>query len=155
MHPPTVDEVALALEDIKKILNPPRRTGRGYKDPELDLLFRSRLESMQQFMWTYINPNSGATGHWQASSLKTADNLRKGPAHAQKLHDWVRAYIADREDLPVNPYGQWNESVIDKDPALAQEINTHLQGIGKYVKAMNLVNFMDTPEMRERTGLKK
>ena len=50
---------------------------------------------------------------------------------------------------------KWNESVIDKDPVLAQEIHAHLQGIGKYVKAMDLVNFMDTPEMRERTGLEK
>jgi hypothetical protein len=63
-------------------------------------------------------------------------------------------YIADHEDLPVNPYGQWNESVIDKDPTLVQEIHAHLQTIGKYVKALDLVNFMDTPAMHERrTGL--
>ena len=55
----------------------------------------------------------------------------------------------------VNPYGQWNESVIDKDPVLAQEIHTHLRGIRKYVKAMDLVDFMNTPEMQEQTGLKK
>jgi hypothetical protein len=61
VHPPTVDEVASALEDLEKILNPPRHTGR-YKDPELDLLFRSRLEGMRQFMWAYINPNSGTMG---------------------------------------------------------------------------------------------
>jgi hypothetical protein len=131
MHLPTVDKVVLALEDIKKILKPPWLTGRGYKDPELDLLFRSHLEGMQQFMWTYINPNSGVMGHWQASSLKTANDLQRGPAHAWKLCNWVQMYVADREDLPANPYGQWNESVIDKDPALTQEINAHLQGIGK------------------------
>src|SRR5882762_6660682 len=34
---------------------------------------------MKQFMWTYINPNSGLTGRWMAASLKTADNLQKGP----------------------------------------------------------------------------
>ena len=118
-------------------------------DPEFDLLFRTRLEGMRQFMWTYINPNSGTTGQWQGSSLKTANNLEKGPTYAWKLHDWIRAYIADCEDLPVNPYGQWNESVIDKDPTLAQEIHAHLQTIGKYVKVMDLVNFMDIPEMQD------
>src|SRR5882724_5347886 len=56
-HPPTIDEVTLALEDLKKILHPPQHTGRGYKDPELDDLVRNRLEGMRQFMWTYINPN--------------------------------------------------------------------------------------------------
>jgi hypothetical protein len=51
--------------------------------------------------------------------------------------------------------GHWNESVIDKDPTIAQEIHAHLQGIRKFVKAMDLVNFMDTPEMRVKSGLKK
>jgi hypothetical protein len=51
--------------------------------------------------------------------------------------------------------GLWNESVIDKDPTIAQEIHAHLQGIGKFVKAMDLVNFMDTPEMRAKSGLKR
>jgi hypothetical protein len=43
--------------------------------------------------------------------------------------------------------GHWNESVIDKDKTIAQEIHVHLQGIGKFVKVMDLANFMDTPEM--------
>lgn len=33
-----------------------------------------------------------------------------------------------------------------------QEINLHLQGIGKNVKAMDIVNFLDTLEMMERLG---
>jgi hypothetical protein len=82
---------------------------------------------MKQFMWAYINLKLGYTGQWQASSLK----------------------IADHKDLPVNLYGAWNEAVINKHPKIAQEIHAHLQSIGKFVKAMDLVNFMDTPEMRE------
>jgi hypothetical protein len=42
-----------------------------------------------------------------------------------------------------------------KDPEIAQIIHAHLQSKGKFMKAMDLVNFMDTPEMRERSGLKK
>lgn len=145
--PPTMEEVLSAHTDLQRILKPPRCTGRGYKDPELDKLFQQRLEGMKQFMWTYINPKSGYTGQWQAASLKTADNLEKGPALAKNLRTWTRAFIADREDLLVNPYGAWNESVIDKHPEIAQEIHAHLQSIGKFVKAMDLVNFMDTPEM--------
>jgi hypothetical protein len=84
-----------------------------------------------------------------------ANNLEKGLGHAWKLRQWVQAYVTDREVLPVNPYRYWNESVIDTDPTLAQKIHTHLQSIGKYVKAMDLVNLMDTPEMQEQTHLKK
>ena len=58
-------------------------------------------------------------------------------------------FIADHEDLPVNPYGVWGEAAIDRHPQIAQEIHTYLQSIGKFVKAMDLVNFMDTLEMWE------
>ena len=58
-------------------------------------------------------------------------------------------FIADCKDLPVNPYGAWNEATIDKHPEIAQEIHAHLQSVGKFMKAMDLVNFMDTLEMQE------
>lgn len=155
MFAPSVEEVTLALEDLKKILKPLQQTGKGYKDPELDLVFRAHLEGMKQFMWTYINPISGFTGCWSASSLHTADCLQRGPLHAQSLQDWVQAFATNYENLPVNPMGHWNESVIDKDPIIAQEIHVHLQGIKKLVKVMDLVNLMDTPEMQAKSGLKK
>ena len=110
---------------------------------------------MKQFMWTYINPDSELKGRWTAASLAMANNLEKGPAHARKLREWTRAFIDDREDLLVNPYGAWTESVIDKYPEIAQELHAHLQGIGKFVKAMDIIDFMDTPEMQLHSGLKK
>lgn len=67
----------------------------------------------------------------------------------------TQAFIDDHEDLPVNPYGTWTEYVIDKHPEIAQELHAHLQSIGKFVKAIDLVNFMDTPEMQLHSGLKK
>ena len=63
--------------------------------------------------------------------------------------------LNDCEDLPVNPYGAWTESVIDKCPEIAQELHAHLQSIGKFVKAMDIVDFMDTPEMQLCSGLTK
>src|ERR1700691_960474 len=152
--PPTVEEATLALQDLKNILRPPR-CGAGYKDPELDLFFHERLEGMKQFLWAYINPNCKTYRCWQAASLQTADALETGPSHARKLCEWGRAFLADRSDLQLNPYGEWNESALEKDETLAHDIHVHLQGIGKYVKAMDLVDFMDTHEMRERTHLKK
>ena len=124
-------------------------------DLEFDELFKFQLLNMKQFMWTYINPDSGLTGCWVATSLKMANNLEKGPMHAKKVHEWTWAFINDHEDLPVNPYGTWTESVIDKHPEIAQELLARLQSIGKFVKAMDLVDFMDTPEMQLHNGLKK
>src|SRR5882762_6487044 len=103
----------------------------------------------------YINPKSVAYNEWTTASLETAKNLRKKPFHSRILRERAQAFILDREDLPFNLFGTWNESAIDKDESLAQEIHVHLQRIGKFVKAIDLVNFLDTDEMRARTGYKK
>jgi hypothetical protein len=86
--PPTIEEVMSAHADLLLILKPARK-GRGHKDPELDNFFKARLEGMKQFMWTYINLKSGATGQWVAASLLTSNNLEKGPSLAKKLCNWM------------------------------------------------------------------
>ena len=67
----------------------------------------------------------------------------------------MHAFIKDHDDLPCNNYGTWNETILKKDKAFAQEIHMHLQSVGKYVRAMDLVDFLDTEEMRAKTGHKK
>ena len=42
-----------------------------------------------------------------------------------------------------------------EDKGLAEEIHLHLQSIGKYVKAMDIVHHLDTPEIKERLDHKK
>jgi hypothetical protein len=110
---------------------------------------------MKQFLWAYVNTQSpGTYGKWTAASLSTASALEQSPFHAQVLQERARAFIADRRDLPFNVYGtgKANEFLLDRDKELAQDINLHLQGIGKWVRAMDLVDYLDTPEMRRRTG---
>ena len=58
----------------------------------------------------------------------------------------MHAFIQDRNEIPKNQYGQGNKSVIDDDD-LAQEIHVHLQGIGKYIKAEDIVQYCAQPEM--------
>jgi hypothetical protein len=41
LPPLTVEEAAAALKDLKLILNPPRDSGIGYKDTQLNLLYRA------------------------------------------------------------------------------------------------------------------
>ena len=63
-------------------------------------------------------------------------------------------YIINHKNLPHNIYGCWNVSLL-KDEDLAQEIHLHLQVIGKFMKAMDIVNYLDTPEMKMHLKLKK
>ena len=53
----------------------------------------------------------------------------------------------DRKLLPVNIYGRWNVSLLE-DEDLAQEIHLHLQSIGQFVKAADIVHYLNTPEMK-------
>ncbi|EGO02428.1 hypothetical protein SERLA73DRAFT_150187 [Serpula lacrymans var. lacrymans S7.3] len=110
--PPSIKEATLALDDLKTILRPPRHSGRGYKDPEFDLLFCSCLEGMQQFLWIYVGSTSEKQRCWQAASSRTAKNLEKGPYYARRLQDWIHGFINDCEQLPVILYGTWNESIL-------------------------------------------
>jgi len=56
--------------------------------------------------------------------------------------------------MPQNIYSQWNTYLL-KDEDLAQQICLHLQGIGKFVKAMDIVHYLDTPERKASLKLKK
>jgi hypothetical protein len=148
--PPSLELARSALAGIKIVLNPPRNTRAGHKDPGFDLLLRGRLDLMKMFLWRYVDSPDG----WIASSLHVAHAAERGPCLAKRLREWTRAYIKDPECLPFNVYGRWNISLLE-DEDLANEISLHLQGIGKWIKAMDIVHFLDTPEMKLRFKLKK
>ena len=136
-----------ALGAIKTILKPPRDSGVTYKAAEIDKVLRERLEEMKQYLWVYINPLSDTHAKWMQSSLAMAKALRKAPWHARMLQHHCQAFISDHNDLPYSLPATWNETVLDWDETLAQEIHVHLQGIGKYVWVMDLVDFLDTDEV--------
>ena len=143
-----------ALDDLKKILRPAQLTGGGYKDPGLDLVLRTCLEEMKQFLWTYVNPQSIAYNKWTAASLHTVTYLEKKLHHARLLCERMCDFISDHEDLPFNIYGTWNESRVD-DEGLKQELLTHLQSIGEYISAMDVVCYMAQPDVQKQYRMKK
>src|SRR6267154_6209368 len=54
----------------------------------------------------------------------------------------------------MNIYGTWSSSILE-DEDFAQELLLHLQGIGKYVKAMDIVEYLDRAEVKSRLKLTK
>ena len=83
------------------------------KDPQLDLVLRSRLEKMRVFLWNYTKPIGAC--RWQAASLMTANAYEKSTWLASRLRQWTRAYILDRNDLPLNIYGTWNSYILEDE----------------------------------------
>jgi len=61
---------------------------------------------------------------WITASLDAAKSYQKGPAAAAKLRAWSRAFMEDPDNLPYNPYGQWNKSSLEQE-GLAQDIKDH------------------------------
>ncbi|KAJ7801451.1 hypothetical protein B0H13DRAFT_1474412, partial [Mycena leptocephala] len=159
---PSIDEAQAALKAINLLLRPPRNTGAGYKKCELTLYTRTRLEWVASFLHMYCNTSraipgqNSVAGKWTSASLAAAHAAQKGPWTAKKLRKWARAFIKDPKDLPVSPYGSWNkERSVLEDADVANEIALHLQSIGKYVKALDIVHYLDQLEVKKRLGLKK
>ena len=149
--PPLIDDARAALADISAILQPKRADGIGHHSFKGSDLLRIRLTMMKMHLWNYTAPNSLG---WIDASLKTAHSFQKSSHTAKRIRSWAHSFVADRNDLPKSLYGSWNVSMLDSGE-LAKEIHLHLLGIGKYVKAMDIVLFMDTPEIKQRYGLKK
>ena len=134
--------------DLQKLLKPPRKTGAGYIDPGLDPFVRSRMEGMLSFLVFYTDPQSKTYQAWGASSLQAAIAMSRGTYCAQQLRRLTWQFIKDHTVLPINPYGQWNKSMlVDED--LANDINLYLQEIGKEISAQKLMEYLACNEVKE------
>ncbi|KIK48806.1 hypothetical protein CY34DRAFT_103917 [Suillus luteus UH-Slu-Lm8-n1] len=83
----------------------------------------------------------------------TANAQQKGTYHARQLHAWTQAFIVDCDDLPFDAYGRSKISKLD-DKELANKLHIHLQSVGKYVKAGDLVTYLSNKDIQGRFGLK-
>ena len=143
-----------ALEDLKKILNPSRDTGRGYKDPEIDLWRRARLEGMNSMLNMFTNQQSHTYNQWGASACQGAISMGWGRHCARRLCQLNRAFVADRKVLPVNPYGDWNESLLVNDN-LVNEISIYLLSLGNEITALKLQDFLHRHDIKEKYGIER
>ena len=149
--PPDPETVAKCIADLEELLRPKRASGRGYRDPGYDYTLRSRLELMLMFLRLY-----SGKGHqdWSGTALHIAKIAGKGTWLARRIHQWTQDYARDRKNLPTHLYGKWNSSILE-DEDLAQELHLHLQGIGPYIAARDIVQYLAADEMKARLNLKK
>lgn len=69
---PTQKAAIEALQDLKKIIRPPRNKGHGYKDPGFDPFVHSRLTGMQALLNFYTDKMSATYNAWGASSCQAS-----------------------------------------------------------------------------------
>ncbi|KAJ6448581.1 hypothetical protein C8R45DRAFT_1115184 [Mycena sanguinolenta] len=149
---PSILDALAALKDLKELLRPHRRTGRGYIDPGLDRFVRVQMESMEIMLNFYTGNLSKTRGLWAASSLQAAVARGKGRYWSRLVRILVRQFILDRQILLVNPYGYWNNSMlVDED--LKSDINLYLQELGKDITAEKLVLFLAREDIVTKHGI--
>ncbi|KZT27184.1 hypothetical protein NEOLEDRAFT_1155206 [Neolentinus lepideus HHB14362 ss-1] len=92
--------------------------------------------------------------NWMECSVAVTRTAGKGEWLARRLQEWCHDFVQDETKLPTHTYGKFNSSILE-DEDLAQEIHLHLQSKGKYVRALEIVHFLKTLEMKQRLNLKK
>ena len=149
---PTQSEASAALTDLQKILHIPRDTGRGYKVTEIDLWRRVRLESMISMLNMFTNPNSLTYNKWGASACQTAIAMGRGSHCARRLCELNRGFFANRDVLPINPFGDWNHSLLFNEN-IVNEITIHLLSLGNDITAKKLMDFLHGNDIKEKYGI--
>ena len=118
------------------------------KDKKLDVFFHAWITGMVGTLNLYLNPQLSYT--WHKASLIALKSQGHGANHAWNLCPWIHQYLGSKR-LPVHRYGKLHSSVL-QDEDFSQSIQLHLQQIAKngYIRAQDIVDFMETPEMQKK-----
>ncbi|KAJ6623718.1 hypothetical protein B0H10DRAFT_1943786 [Mycena sp. CBHHK59/15] len=118
----------------------------GYKDPNISAFMRNRLIGIQMMLNFYLTPGLEVETYarWGASARLAAHGLGRGAHCARVLAALAQQFILSCEVLDVNPYGEWNESIL-ADEDLTNDIWLHLQSLGKEITAEKLVEYLNDP----------
>ena len=154
MPHPTQADVLAAIKDLNEILHPKRDTGRGYKDPEIDLWRHARVEGMLSMFHMFTIRESCTYNQWGASACQAAIGMGRGKHCARRLCELNRGFLADQSVLPVNPYGDWNESLLVNED-LVNEISIYLLSLGNDITANKLMDFLHRMDVKEKYGIER
>jgi hypothetical protein len=141
--PPPPEIIDDAIKKLCAILNPSQGpNSKGYKHADLNLVLCGRLELMLAFLQLYAGEGYKEWGKKADIITKSAG---KGAWISRQLRQWTIAFMKDSANLPNAEYGKFTESILD-DEDLAQEIHMHLQSLGPYICAQDVVNYMGSEE---------
>jgi hypothetical protein len=127
--------------------------GQG-RSPTMNPFVMFWLEGMWLLLHFYTNPHSATHCQWGASAIQAAIGLRKGRHCAHQLCVLSREYIINRSVLPVNPYGEWNQSML-ADESLVMDVELYHQDLGKDIMANKVVEFLGRSDVVTKHGITK
>jgi hypothetical protein len=119
---------------------------------EFDLWRRVRLEGMILMLNMFTNPNSLTYNKWGASACQTAIGMGRGCHCARKLCELNHGFFANQKVLPINPFGDWNKSLLFNEN-IVNEISIHLLSLGNDITAKKLMDFLHGGDIKEKYGI--
>lgn len=149
---PTLEDALAALEDLNNIISPRRATGPSHKDSELDSWTQFRINGMASMLRQFTTPASATYRKWCLSACQLAISMGRGIYCARNLAVLNCAFIANRDVLPLNPFGDWNESLL-VDENLTNEITIYLLSLGNDITARKLMQYLHQPDIKSRFGI--
>ncbi|CUA71946.1 hypothetical protein RSOLAG22IIIB_09959 [Rhizoctonia solani] len=144
---PTISEANAALRRVSDAIRIRARSG-GYIYHDLDHTTRDRFTAMRGCLSNFIRLGGK---HFLAESLRAAGAQEKGATYARSIRHWIRDLIKTG-DLPYYQHGWWNVPLLD-DEDIGREIKAHLQTVGKFACAEDIVKFFLDEDTRTRLGV--
>lgn len=149
--PPTYNEANEAYHDISNLISPRRKKGHGYSP---FVLGNDRLKDKMHRMRSLLYHYSSGSHTWMEASRIVARFHGGAESLAKQLRSWTRVFIADRHVLPFDDY-HGKQSLLEKFPELKLELTEHLMSVGKYVRALDIVEYMGQKEVMDRYHVEK
>lgn len=152
-RPPTSEQASGAATALLEVMQTRRGSGRSWKYTKFDLVTYTRLNDMLSLFRLYTQ-DPMFQDQWKRASITVAKSKGKSNWYSRKLRQWCRDFIDDPRSLPRRKYGR-STSVIHSDEDLRLEIITHLQSIGRYFSANDLLNYVNQPAILERLHVER
>lgn len=158
--PPTVNQALEALEELDDLIKPYYKNNeiqKRYKESTKKGWGKQVLKEVQIFLRMYTSEQSSTHGQWTESASQAAIGSGKkklSDSKSRTIRKRAKEFIT-RRLVPQNPFGTRSHSKIDEDEEFKQELNLYLQSKGLYMRAENIKEFLNDPEIREKYGINK
>ncbi|KAF7319733.1 hypothetical protein MKEN_00755500 [Mycena kentingensis (nom. inval.)] len=152
---PTIPRAIAGLRDMDTFLQGKDKSGRRYfyRYVSLNPWVYSRLQGVRHLLWLYTTPGTPFFEKWMDASKFTCTFLNRKDGFATGLRHLARAWM-DRGEIPKNPYGRWTKSRMEEED-VRSAASSHLQGLGLYIRALDVVDFFASPDVQRRFNMKK
>ncbi|CAK5267994.1 unnamed protein product [Mycena citricolor] len=151
---PSNESVDRAIPKLQELLHPHCSKGRGHAKSKLDLVTHARLECVVRFLRLF---RACGYTNWLEESESIVKSCGKQGTKtwmAKKVREWAIDFCEDEKKLPTHMYGQFDTSVLTRDEDIAGSIHQHLQSLGKWASAKQIVQYVATPEFQARLRVK-